>query len=103
MVQQSVPLHLAADLLGLPERRLDVLHDRLEDAGVEFDAELVRHGDEDGVRRLDGRTGREFGGDDVGFADEAATEAREPAVEMTDLVLRVGLRAQAEVTSRRRR
>ena len=77
--------------------------DHLQQARVELDAELVRHGDQHGVRRLHRRILRQLVGDHVGLADVAPAEAGETAVEVADLVLRSARAARRSSGGSRRR
>ena len=54
------------------QRRFDVLHNGFEHPQVEVHAQLVRHGQQHGICRLNGSITSEFFGNQVGFANVAA-------------------------------
>src|SRR4051812_19720224 len=78
-----------------PDRRSDVLGDRLEEVRVVLHAELVRDGQQQRVGLADPRVLAQLLRDDVRLADVAAAEARDAAVDVADLVRRVGAGATA--------
>src|SRR5215204_1269339 len=80
-----------------PDRRSDVLGDRLEQVRVVLHAELVRDGEQERAGLADPGVLAQLLGDDVRLADVAAAEARDAAVDVADLVGRVAAGAAAEV------
>src|SRR3954453_12193769 len=80
-----------------PDCRSDVLGDRLEQMRVVLHAELVRDGEQQRVGLAAPRVLAQLLRDDVRLADVAAAEARDAAVDVADLVRRVGAGATAEV------
>jgi len=61
--------------------------DRLEDPGVVFDAELVRHGEQDRIGCLDRLVRGEFGGELVWFPDVGAAEPGLYSLQEANLVV----------------
>src|SRR5579871_3358808 len=76
------------------DRRADMGGERLEQARVVLDAELVGDGQEQRVGGGNRRVARELLRDRVGLAGVAAPEAGADAVEVADLVLAAALAAE---------
>ena len=74
-----------------PERGGDVAQQAVEQVRVVVDAELVREGDEQGVRGGDRLVLGQLLDEPVGLAGIRLAEAGDAAVDVADLVLAAGL------------